>query len=337
MSTLKILIIRLSSIGDILLTTPLIRILKQNYPGCEIDYVIKDKFKELILYHPQINKIYNFKKNNLSEIRKNIRNAKYNIIIDIHKNFRSFYLKSNSQAQQVASYKKSVIKRWFLVKTGINLFKEIIPIYQRYLNVLNLKYDNKGLELFIPEKVNTKIELEIKKLKIVPNEIIIGVAPGASFKTKQWSKNGFSEVIQQLIHKYNLKVFLFGNEKDRAITSELTLSDNVFDFAGKYSIIESAAIMKHCSLILTNDTGLMHIATALNKKVIAVFGSTTEELGFFPYTTDFIVIQNEDLKCRPCSHVGLHKCPKEHFKCMEDIESAKIISAINSLLNLDRN
>ncbi|UCE05580.1 MAG: glycosyltransferase family 9 protein, partial [bacterium] len=98
------------------------------------------------------------------------------------------------------------------------------------------------------------------------------------------------------------------------------------------SLLESATLMNHCDLVLTNDSGLMHLATALKKKVVAIFGSTTEELGFFPYTTEHIVIQNNNLNCRPCSHVGRKKCPKGHFKCMKEIEVGQVVGAVEELL-----
>ncbi len=125
----------------------------------------------------------------------------------------------------------------------------------------------------------------------------------------------------------------FGDHHDKIITSKIKLNigEDVFDVAGRLSLMETASLMNLCHLMVTNDTGLMHIATALKKKVVAIFGSTTEELGFFPCALDSLVVQNNNLNCRPCSHVGRNECPKKHFKCMTDIKPQDVINAINSL------
>jgi len=137
-----------------------------------------------------------------------------------------------------------------------------------------------------------------------------------------------------LIKNTNDRIILFGSRPDREIVKSFSIEKPQFvlNTTGELSLLETAALMNHCDLVLTNDSGLLHLTSALKKKVVAIFGSTTEQLGFFPYVTEHIVVQNNSLKCRPCSHIGRKKCPRRHFKCMKEITADHVISAINEIL-----
>jgi len=337
----KALIIRLSSIGDVLLTTPMIRVFKKKFPGCRLDFVIKKQFLDLIAAHPAVNKIYSFDKahgqSSLRQIKNEIKAEKYDLIIDIHKNFRSLYLRTGVGAQSIATFKKYACKRWLLIKFKIDLYKHIIPVFQRYIDSLHqfrILYDGQGLDIFLPADVVQKIENQWAKRLQSENSLIIGIAPGASRTTKRWHVPGFIDVAKYVVHELGATVILFGDHQDRMITSQIeTIFDNhIFNVAGELSLSETAAMMNFCDLVVTNDTGLMHLAVASKKKIVAIFGSTTEQLGFFPVSKNAVIVQNNDVHCRPCSHVGKHRCPKKHFRCMNDIQSDQVIKAINSLL-----
>ncbi len=337
----KILIIRLSSIGDIILTTPVIRLLKQKFPDSTIDFVIKKQFVELLINHPAINFFYIFDKkqdsNTLKKIKQDIKNKEYDLIVDLHKNFRSFYLSFRSNSKKVVRYKKFALRRFWLVKFKLNFFKQIIPIYLRYLACLNsyqIQYDHQGLDIYFDEKTKQSIKEKYTDILTKSKSLVLGVVPGASFATKRWTAEGFQTVINYFVRQHQAKVILFGNASDRELIKSLDIKNSqaVLNTAGKLSILETGAVMDYCDLIITNDSGLMHLASALKKKVVAIFGSTTEELGFFPSTTEHIVIENKNLKCRPCSHVGRHKCPKKHFKCMKEITSHEVINAVEKLI-----
>jgi lipopolysaccharide heptosyltransferase II len=334
--SVKILIIRLSSIGDIVLTSPLIQLLRQKYPESTIDFVVKKALLDLVAHNPAIEHIYIFDKSQgfkqLRDFKKQIRLAKYDLIIDIHKNFRSLYLRTGSSARRIVKYKKYPFRRWLLVQLKINLFREVIPIAQRYITSLpEFRHIKKSPELNfqIPGEVKKQVS---EKWSIAADKPIYGMAPGASFKTKRWTVEGFIAIARYIIDHLNGAIILFGNERDLAITSQITakVSGEIIDSAGKCSLLETAALLDQCELIITNDTGLMHIATALDKKVVAIFGSTTKELGFFPYSNKAVVVENNDLKCRPCSHVGRHECPKKHFRCMKDISMDQVVESIKS-------
>ncbi len=198
----KILIIRLSSIGDVLLTTPAIRLLKNRFPDAQIDFVIKKEFADLLKYHPQLSKLYQYDKNaeadSLKNIKQEIKRKRYDLIIDLHKNFRSYYLTNGSRAKAIIRYKKGVIQRFLLVKFKLDLYKKIIPIYQRYLNCLNrfeILFDGNGLDIFFNEEAERNIIAKHGNFLKHTSRLTIGIAPGAKHATKRWTAEGFSKVI----------------------------------------------------------------------------------------------------------------------------------------------
>ncbi|HDP98538.1 MAG TPA: lipopolysaccharide heptosyltransferase II [bacterium] len=337
----KILIIRFSSIGDILLTTPAIRLLKARFPECRIDFVIKRQFSELLAAHPAIDRLYQFNNSQPDGLRKlgrEVREQHYDLILDLHNNFRSHYLTMNSRAKFVLRYQKPLLRRLLLVKFKINLFKRALPVYQRYLKPLQrwgIRDDGLGLDIFFKPEIIAKINVKYQSFFQQSSKPVIGIAPGASFATKRWSAHGFKRVADHLLENSNTALVFLGDTADRELIDSLNIkkSDKLVNAAGELSIAETAALVDHCDLVLTNDSGLMHLAEALKKKVVAIFGSTTRELGFFPTSANCVVIEKIDVPCRPCSHIGRQKCPKDHFRCMEEITPQQVIEEIENLLH----
>ena len=337
----KILIIRLSSIGDVLLTTPAIRVIKKKFPEADIDFVIKKQFSDLLTHHPDVHHLYIFDKNDdnfsLKKIKKQIACQRYDLIIDLHKNFRSYYLTTFSRARRIIRYRKFSLRRFVFVNFKINLFKQITPIHQRYLlplNALGVFDDSDGLDIFLSKKEQSSIEKKYKDFLSQPYKLILGIAPGASYFTKRWLPEYFEKVICHFAQKSEIGIILFGNKQDRELIDFLNIKGyrNVLVAAGELSLLETAALLDKCHIVITNDSGLMHLSSALRKKLIAIFGSTTRELGFFPVTKDAIILENSDLRCRPCSHVGRNNCPKKHFKCMVEIHPQQVIEAVENFL-----
>ena len=334
MNSNRFLIIRLSSIGDIILTTPLVRALRKAYPNSLIDYLVKEEFLDLLQNNPHIDNVYTFNpRNGLKEIlrwRKKIKSNEYTSILDLHRSIRSILMTIWLGRVELGKLNKNLFKRIVLVKLGINLYKSIVPVTQRYFDAakrLDLVDDGLGTELFHDGKIPTKIRNSLE------NKNIIIMAPGAGYFTKRWLPEYFAKLADKLIDKYNAEVYLIGSSADRKICSEIRKSMNnyVHDLSGNFSILETSAIIDASDALITNDTGMMHVAVSQKKPVLAFFGSTTEELGFFPYGQKYKVLENKDLNCRPCSHVGRDKCPKRHFKCMKEISPEL---AYNSIINL---
>lgn len=307
----KILIIRLSSLGDILLTTPVIRTIKNLYPQIDIDFIVRAEYEDLLRYNPYINGIISLKRNyDVKSIRNELIKNKYDLIIDLQNNIRSRVLTKFIKTE-IVRYKKQYLDRFLLVKFKINRFKEVIPIPVRYANsVPNFELDSKGLDIFLPQNLQAQLNSSDK---------YIGLCPGSKHQTKMWPEKHFVDLGNKLANK-NYKIVLFGGRDDKAICSRISKQvSGALDFSNDNKLFELVVNMKKCITLICNDSGMMHTGLAAKLPVIAIFGSTVKELGFFPYKGENLVLENNSLSCRPCSHIGLQECPKQHLKCMNDI------------------
>jgi heptosyltransferase-2 len=318
----KILIIRLSSMGDILLTTPLIRSIKKLNPNIQIDFVIKTEFFDVLKHNPYLNNIYQYSKHT-SEKRELINSLKanrYEIVIDLQNNLRSREIIRHLDCK-IQRFKKNSINKFLLVHFKINKLKDAHQIPVRYAETAGIELDTEGLDFFTSNEPDPKLKT---------NDKFIGLCPGAKHFTKRWPKEYFIELGKKL-ESTGYKVAIFGGPDEVELIEELTGQLNsALNFCNE-NILQTAANMKMCRAIYTNDSGAMHLASAMKVPIIAFFGSTVREFGFFPYKAKSIELENKNLSCRPCTHIGRKSCPKIHFKCMKEIKPEL---AFNSLSNL---
>jgi heptosyltransferase-2 len=205
----------------------------------------------------------------------------------------------------------------------------------RYLTTaeqLGVTDDDKGLELFWPEKIGIKTADLLSGYRLGGDYNYVCLAPGAGFFTKRWPPEYYRQLICLIKAHLNLKIVILGGSGDTAIGEQLSHSDDVFNFCGKWNLLECAVIMSKGLAVVSNDTGLMHIATAVQKPVVAIFGSSVVEWGFAPFRSEHILVEQSNLICRPCSHIGRHECPQKHFRCMMEISPARVFEALQSLL-----
>ena len=324
---MKILIIRFSSIGDIVLTSPIVRCLKHQLNNAEVHFISKKEFFPVLENGPYIDKIYSIDKN-ISEISSKLKKENYDFVVDLHHNLRSIQLKSILKIKSTA-FSKLNIEKWLMVNLRINKLPNI-HIVDRYFETvksLGVQNDGKGLDYFIPEKD----EVNLKNLPLEFQNGYIGFVIGAKFFTKQLPK----EKIVSIIQKLDQPVILLGGKEDEEkgeIIKSKVQSPKVFNSCGKYNLNQSASLVKQAKKIITHDTGLMHIAAAFKKEIVSVWGNTIPEFGMYPYYGKSGVRSQEsevkNLSCRPCSKLGFAKCPKEHFKCMNEINEEEIIRFI---------
>jgi ADP-heptose:LPS heptosyltransferase len=307
----KILIVRFSSIGDIVLTSPVIRCLKKQLPDVEIHYLTKSKFKELLEFNPHIHLIWTIEKN-LKEIIQLLQKEKFDYIIDLHHNLRTAQLKRAIKSKSY-SFSKLNFQKWWLVNFKKNKMPDvhIVDRYMETLEPLGIKNDGGGLELFLP----TVEENNIEKFNLPEN--FVAFAIGAQFATKVMPLDKIVMLLQQTQMPI---VFLGGpDDVEKANTVKEKLADSeIFDLTGKLTLMESARIVKEAKVLITHDTGLMHIAAAFQVSIVSIWGNTVPELGMYPYLPkhQFSIHEVKGLSCRPCSKIGFKKCPKGHFNCM---------------------
>ncbi len=342
----KTLVIRFSSVGDIVLSSPLLRGLRKRFSEGQIDYATKKEYGELVKTNQNLNLTYELNSSGgfqeLRKMKRRVMAEKYDLIVDIHNSIRSKYLRS-FPGPQVAVVDKRVLDRLLLVKVKRNTYKEVVSVADRYIacvSGLGVENDGKGLDLHIPDEILFAVSGKIAKLTLSKYEKVIGLCPGSRHFTKRWPEDQFSKLGARLAKDEAAKILIFGAGEDAEIASgiagyisEQCGKDCVTDFSGQFSLLETAAAMQFCDVIVTNDSGLMHIASAMHKKLVAVFGSTVREFGFFPVGTEHVIVEKNGLPCRPCSHVGRPQCPEGHFRCMRDIAVEDVHSQVYKLLH----
>ncbi len=338
----KTLFIRMSSIGDIVLTTPMLRSFKKKFPQSRVDFIVRKEFAELLRYNPHIDALYEFNaQTGLAGLRKlcdELRPVEYDLLVDAHNSLRSRYIRRRVPARKKVRINKRVIQRFFLVKLKWQVYRDNVHVADRYLEPLQpfgVTNDGEGLELHIPEEMKKRIADEFGKLKR-ERITIAALCPSAKHYTKRWLKEYYVELAEKLIRNYNAYIVILGGPEDQSYCEDIRRligEERTLNVAGEVSLLQSAAILDHCDVVLTNDTGLMHIAVARKRKVVAIFGSTVKEFGFFPYGENNTVVEHPDLSCRPCTHIGLHKCPKQHFRCMKDITPDTVFDVVRQYVD----
>ena len=325
--TNKILIIRLSSLGDILLTTPFIRAIKTQFPHIRIDMLIREEYADIIKLNPYIGQKFFFKKDEKSNIAliEQLINNNYQLVIDLQNNLRSKKIVSSLKINSVKFDKRSFDK-FLLVNFKINKLREAPQIPVRYSNTIQiLKLDDRGLDLFTDKSANAEL---------IGKNNLIGFCPGARHFTKRWPKEYFIELGNKLTQN-GYRIVLFGGKIDKEICAELVDKiSGAINLSNNDELLQTAADMNLCKAVICNDSGLMHTASSTGTKVIAIFGSTVKEFGFAPYKCSNLILENYSLTCRPCSHIGRSDCPKKHFDCMNAIKPEFVFDKLKSFLTL---
>ncbi len=329
----KFLIIRFSSIGDVVLTTPVIRCLRKTLPDAEIHFLTKQTFRSIVETNPYINKVHTLG-DSFELMLHELKTEEYDHIIDLHHNLRTLRIKQFLKVKAF-SFNKLNIEKYILTNLKIDILpkKHIVDRYLETVSSFGVKDDGLGLDYFIPEK-------EVVKNKDIPTSHLhgyIAVVIGAALATKKLPLHKLKELCTAIDHP----VILLGGMEDHENGRAIAAIDEVkiYNACGKFSINESADLVRRSKLVITHDTGLMHIAAALQKPVISIWGNTVPEFGMYPYygkrsVQHFDMLQVNKLWCRPCSKIGYDKCPKGHFKCMELIAVNDIINLVKQHLKL---
>ena len=320
----KILIIRFSSIGDIVLTSPVMRCLKQQLNDVEVHFLTKKSFESIVALNPNIDKVYSIEKN-IDEVIPALKKENYDFIIDLHYSIRSVLVKLKLN-RPYATVSKLNFKKWLLVffKSRNIKGKHIVDRYLETAKKLGIVNDNQGLDFFIPEKD----EVKISSLPATHQQGYIAFVIGAKHFTKRMPQ----EKILSACKKITQPIILLGGKEDKAVADfiESHIGTKIYNACGIYNLQQSASLVQQAQKVITHDTGLMHIAAALKKEIVSVWGSTVPEFGMFPYlpkgSKPAKIVQVQGLSCRPCSKIGYSKCPKGHFNCMNLIDENELVS-----------
>lgn len=311
---MKILVVRFSSIGDVVLTTPVVRCLAEQLPDAEIHFITKKAFVPLLEGNPHIHRIIAIQ-SSVKEQLDHLKKENYDAVIDLHHNVRTLRLK-RALGKRSFTFPKKNIAKFLLTTFKWNRMPDIHVVDRYFMAVesLGVKNDRKSCELFL--RTNDRVDLSEYGLSDQP---FVAVAMGTQFATKQMPVQLMADVLTGL----QIPVVMLGGPGDREradALGKILNQQKIVDFCGKITLLQSADVLRRATVLLTGDTGLMHIATAFNIPVVSVWGNTVPAFGMYPYMPDhrerFSIHEVNGLSCRPCSKIGHKSCPKKHFNCM---------------------
>lgn len=319
---LKVLIIRFSSMGDIIYTTPVVRCLKKQIPGIEIHFLTKKQFQFIFDGNPYLDKLH-LLADKLSETITELRNEKFDYVIDLHNSLRSTLVKLQLGVRS-STFNKMRFRKWLALRFKINKVptSHLVDRYMDTVKFLGIQNDGDPIDYFLPNTFSIDHLLPESHRKGYLVFII-----GAMHFTKRMP----NYKVISLCKKLSLPIVLLGGHDVQLNGDEIAsaLGSTVYNACGKLSLNESVFLVKEAQSVIGFDTGLTHIAEAFNKKIVSIWGSTSPELlGVQPYQVDQFYTAGVKLPCRPCSKFGLDHCPKKHFKCMHDIDEKQIAAFI---------
>jgi ADP-heptose:LPS heptosyltransferase len=324
----KILVIRFSSIGDIVLTSAVVRCLKTQLPGAELHFLTKTQNEPILRANPSIDQVWLYD-HNFKDLIPRMKSQGFDFIVDLHRNYRSAFVKRQFEVPS-ASFPKLNIRKWLSVQFKMKVLPDIHIVDRYFMAVipLGVKNDGSGLDYFIP----AEDEVPLSGVPATHHNGFIAIVIGGKHNTKIFPP----EKISEICHRLALPVILLGGTDDRDRGEKIVslTGTMVYNSCGLYNINQSASLIRQARAVLTNDTGLMHVAAAFKKPIVSVWGNTIPAFGMYPYLpvnfkSNSMVAEVKGLPCRPCSKLGFKECPKKHFNCMKMIDIDPIVDFLN--------
>jgi ADP-heptose:LPS heptosyltransferase len=331
---MKLLVIRFSSIGDIVLTTPVVRCIKRQLPGVELHYLTKAAFREVLAANPYIDRVH-YLEDDLGQTIRTLEQEQYDYVIDLHHNLRTARVKRALEARHF-SFPKLNLQKWLLVNLKVNLMpdKSIVDRYFETVRELGVRNDGQGLDYFIPEEDR----ISNQDIPLGHWAGYVGCVIGGTYSTKQLP----AEQWQRLFALTPYPVILLGGPGDRELGEQIAAQDpvKIYNACGKFRLNESAHLVERARVIVSNDTGLMHVAAAFKRPVISLWGNTSPVMGMFPYygfnnlsdreAPQSFIVEHKKLYCHPCSKIGYKRCPQRHFRCMRELDMEVVARTIDA-------
>jgi heptosyltransferase-2 len=342
----KVLVIRFSSLGDVILTTPVLDALKENYRDSEIYFLTKQKYQGLFEADPRINSVIYFQPEDkdkgvagLFRLIKRLNQEKFDLIVDLHSNLRSFFIRTLVKAQKKARYNKRLITRLQMVyfkKWNVNSITTV-ESYLKSLEKIGIKIENRGPGLFVDHQEKIWAKQFLSQVGFKERELLVGIAPGAKWEMKKWGKDKFSSVAKKLSQDLPAKILLVGDKNDQ------NLIEDIKDYVGENKVIQAVnlpldklmVLIERCEAFISNDSGPMHLASALGVPTIGIFGPTSPNLGFSPSWLNDKAFW-AGVECSPCSLHGKKECVREKRFCMDEIMPKEVMEEAKRIINADK-
>ena len=323
---LRILCVRFSSIGDVLLTTPLVRALHRRHPEAELYFVTKRAMTPLVVENPHLTRVIELAPNErIIDLARRLRPLGATHGLDLHGSLRSAALRWLVPCQW-SGYSKRKFARTTLISTKINIYGRPVPVAERYFEAareLDVAPDGGPPEFFLAPAAITHMKYWLAEVGLNQKRFAV-IAPGAAHGTKRWPIAHWQALTARL-QQLGYGVVAVGGPGDRELAN--ALGAGVVNVAGEFTLQETGACLARAAVVVSGDTGVMHMATGVGTPVVALFGPTVEPFGFFPYTKRAEVLEL-DLDCRPCSAMGTARCPLGHHHCLEEISPDQVAAAV---------
>jgi ADP-heptose:LPS heptosyltransferase len=314
----KILIVCFSSIGDVVLTSPVVRCMKKQLPDVDLHYCTKPAYRSIVEYNPAIDKRY-YLDGSLWSLLRQLRSEQYDYVIDLQNDFTTRLIRS-VLGTQTYTLAKPNLRTWFYLRWKVNTLshRHIVDRYMDTVRPLGVENDELGLDYFIPYKD----QVEADWLPPTHRHNYVAFVMGGRHMTKRLPLPRLIELCQKINHP----VVLLGDKEDKSTGDAIVKAlgeELIFNACGLFNLNQSASLLQQSRVVFSHDTGLMQVAAALKKKVYSIWGSSTPQLGSYPYKTPYVLLEKTGLPCRPCSQTGFGNCPLKHFRCMNELRQKK--------------
>jgi heptosyltransferase-2 len=331
----SILAVRFSSIGDVLLTTPLLRAIRRRHPGARLTVLTKESYAPLLSHNPHVSEVLGMtSKHSLPRLAAELRTARYSHLLDLHGSLRTRALRILVPGRW-STYPKHRFARTLLIHTKRNYYRDTRSVAERYFSAaraLDVTPDGRPPELFLGAEAEREVAQWFSGSWLAPDRPTIALAPGAAHATKRWPVEHWGQLVRRITGA-GLQVMVLGSSADAAVAAAIAQSadSSVANVAGRFGLQGTGAMLRRAAALVSGDTGVMHMATAVGTPVIALFGPTVGPFGFFPYTAQARVMELS-LPCRPCSSQGGPRCPLGHHRCLRDMAPEAVYQAVLRIL-----
>ncbi len=331
----QVLAVRFSSIGDILLTTPLLRAIRHSHPEARVTVLTKREYVPLLSHNPHVQRVLGLAPGRpFLNLAAELRGDEYTHLLDLHDNLRSRALRLLVPGRW-RSYPKHRAARALLIRAKRNRYRDRRPVPERYFSAardLEVAPDGAPPEFFLGAEADEQAAAWLASVGLEAETSIVAIAPGAAHATKRWPIEHWRVLVDRSV-KDGSAVVIVGGPNDATLGAALSDGSRgrVANAAGILGLQASGALLRRARALVSGDTGVMHMATGVGTPVLALFGPTVEAFGFFPYTRRAGVLELP-LPCRPCTAQGGPLCPLGHHRCMVDIHPGTVYEALRSTL-----
>jgi heptosyltransferase-2 len=329
---LRVLCVRFSSIGDVLLTTPLLRVLKRRHPDAELLFVTKRAMAPLVSDNPNVSQVVALEPDQrITDLARRLRALAPTHGLDLHGSMRSAALRWLVRVPW-SGYSKRKLARTALIASKINLYGRTPPVPERYFEAarsFDVRPDGGPPEFHLSAAARERVGRWLDERGLATQQFA-ALAPGAAHATKRWPIEHW-RILADRLRQLGYRIVGVGGADDRALTEQLGSAGDVVSAAGEFSLQETGSCLARAAVLVSGDTGVMHMATGVGTPVVGLFGPTVQAFGFFPYLSRAVVLERE-MNCRPCSAMGTERCPLGHHRCLHDILPDQVAAAVQKLV-----